>query len=101
MCFALVQTRIAATRFVWTVVILNSSDTSGLLLMVEYLKLTVYINFVVNPPAYKPGIDLAIKIPVLTCTIELQGTVDRIDWTVILSGPWKHWNSCKKYKIVS
>ena len=80
--------------------ILSSRDTSGLILMVEYLKLTVYIHFV-NPPAYKPGIDLAIKIPELTCTIELQGTVDRIDWTVILSGPWKHWNSCKKYKIVS
>ena len=45
-----------------------------------------------------PKTDLTVKIPVLTCTIELQGTVDRIDWTVIDSGPWKHWNRCKCIK---
>ena len=45
-----------------------------------------------------PKTDFTVKISVLTCTIELQGTVDRIDWTVIDRGPWKHWNCCKCIK---
>ena len=70
---ALVQTRTAATRFVWTAVILNSSDTSGLFSNGTF-KPTVNGAYKIFwrpkggsseshriPPAYGPGCYVASK----------------------------------------